>query len=287
MPLLDGLIKSIENPARSEQFDIGLLDFGLSDEERGAYQRRGILLVTPGWDYDPSLFRTPPKDFFKGMTTRPHLRKHFPGYDYYVWMDADTWVQDWSGIKLYLSSAETHGLAATPEVDRSYSPVYGNFSVASWRHNCFVRCFNAQVASQLALFPIVNGGVFAARADAPHWELWANVLGQIFADKREAFFFADQTAFNAVIRRRGIRTALLPATCNWMCNRALPTCSDDGIELREPHPPFQRISVVHLTSNTKNGVWPLPTASGVRSRSLRFGGHDPAQAGPDVVLPEV
>ena len=58
------------------------------------------------------------------------------------------------------------------------------------------------------------------------------------------------------------------------------------MELCEPNPPFQRLGVIHLTSNTKNGTWPLATVKGeTRTRSLRFGGHDPAQIGPDIVLP--
>ncbi len=278
-------MRSIESTAISENIDLGLLDLGLNNDQTATFKRRGISVVAPEWDVDLSLFHVRPKNFFKGMTARPHLRKYFPGYDVYLWMDADTWVQDWSGIRLYISSALTHGLAATPEIDRSYSSTYGNLSVISWRHNWITRCFNTQVANKLAAFPIVNCGVFAARADAPHWDFWANILAEIFKHKREALFFAEQTALNVVIRESGIATALLPAICNWMCNRALPSCSDDGIELREPHPPFQRIGVVHLTANTKNGIWQLATTNGVYSRSLRFGGNDVTQVGPDVTVP--
>lgn len=288
-PLLAGLIGSIEGPARVHQIDIGLLDFGLSDECRSEYVRRGIAVVTPEWDFDPSLFGTPPADYFKAMTTRPHLRKYFPGYDCYMWMDADTWVQDWSGVQLYLTSAEAFGFAATPEVDRSYMPIYSSkMAVIAWRRECFLRCFDENVANKLALYPTINSGAFAATADAPIWDIWSRILGQIFKAKHESFFFAEQTALNAAIRLNGLRTAFLPSTCNWMCNRALPMCSEDAVELKEPNPPFQRISVIHLTGNTKNGVWPLSTATGVtRTRSLRFRGHDDTQIGSDVALPQV
>ena len=286
VPLVAGLIGSVEDMARAHQVDIGLLDFGLSDETREAYTRRGIKLVTPEWDYDLKLFGTPPPNFFKAMTSRPHLRKHFPGYDRYLWMDADTWVQDWSAVELYLASAESFSFAITPEVDRSYMPNYSNDSVIGWRHGCFLRCFDANIANKLALYPTINSGVFAATANSPVWDSWSRTLGQIFATKREAFFFAEQTALNATIRQNGLRAAFLPSTCNWMCNRALPHCSEDGMELCEPNPPFQRLGVIHLTSNTKNGTWPLATVKGgTHMRSLRFGGHDKLRIGPDIVLP--
>lgn len=285
--LLEGLLRSLDAPGRPDNLDIGLLDLGLTDEQSAGFKQRGISVVVPDWDVDLSLFHQPPPGFYKGMTARPHLPKYFPGYDTYLWMDADTWLQDWAGIRLYLSSAQSRGLAATPEVDRAYLPVYGNISVISWRHNIITRCFNAQFANQLSLFPTVNCGVFAARGDAPHWARWAGILADIFKRNKEAFFFAEQTAFNAMIRQGDMPIAFLPSTCNWMCNRALPMCSDDGVELLEPHPPFQRLNVLHLTADTKNGVWALPTRNGEHVRSLRFGGHDRAQAGPDVVIPKV
>ena len=211
VPLLAGLIGSIEGPARTNQIDIGLLDFGLRDECRKEYARRGVAVVTPEWDFDQSLFHAPPADYFKAMTSRPHLRKYFPGYDCYLWMDADSWVQDWSGVELYIASAEAYGLAVTPEVDRSYAPIYSSkMAVIQWRRECYLRCFDEDVANRLALYPTINSGVFAARADAPIWDIWSHTLGQIFQAKHEAFFFAEQSALNAGIRLNGLRTAFLP-----------------------------------------------------------------------------
>jgi hypothetical protein len=79
VPLVKGLIDSIEGPARANQFDIGLLDFGLSDEHRSKIEGRGISVITPEWDFDPALFITRPGNHFKAMTSRPHLRKYFSG----------------------------------------------------------------------------------------------------------------------------------------------------------------------------------------------------------------
>jgi lipopolysaccharide biosynthesis glycosyltransferase len=285
-PLFNGLLSSIET-ARCSTLDIGLLDVGLTSAEHNEYTRRGVTVVKPKWDCDLKLFHVAPNEFFKAMTARPILPKYFPGYDLYMWIDADAWVQDINAINLYMSSAQTHGFAATPEVDRSYSPGYGNRSVISWRHDCFSRCFDDKIARQLAFYPMVNCGVFAARANAPHWDLWSNVLAEILGRKRELFFFADQIALNMVIRCHPVKTAFLPATFNWMCNRARPICSDDGSYFMEPNPPFQMIGIVHLTADTKNEIWEVTTLSGASlSRSPRYGGEKVGYLGRDVQLPK-
>jgi hypothetical protein len=48
MPLVEGLLDSIEEQARVNQIDIGLLDFGLSDEYRCKIAQRGVLVSTDG-----------------------------------------------------------------------------------------------------------------------------------------------------------------------------------------------------------------------------------------------
>ena len=272
--LLGGLLGSIETRARDAGIDIGVLDLGLEAPLSTSLKERGIAAITPDWDYPLDVFRLKPPNIFKAMTARPHLRRHFPGYDMYLWLDADTWVQDWTAIELYMDAAGRSGFAATPEADRSYDAYFNTGSVFDWRFNCFRTCFDEETARQLAPFPIVNCGVFASRADAPHWDAWSRTLGKCLEKLGEAFFFAEQTALNEIIRRSGCRTAFLPSTCNWMCNRALPLCSPDGAVLIEPNPPFNRIGIVHMTADTKHGQKKLRDVNGhSHFRSLRFDGH--------------
>ena len=277
--LLAGLLASIEAQARDANIDIGVLDLGLEKALQTSLERRGVAVIPPDWDYSLELFRSKPPDFFRAMTARPHLRRYFPGYDLYLWLDADTWVQDWTAVELYIDAAQRSGFAATPEVDRSYDPYYRDSSVIDWRYSCFRKCFDEELAQQLAPFPLVNCGVFAARADAPHWDAWSQLLGKSLQTMREPFFFAEQTTLNVVLRKAGFQTAFLPSTCNWMCNRALPQCSADGMVLLEPNPPFSRIGVIHMTSETKNGQKELLGTDGrLHIRSLRYDGHQSTAA---------
>jgi len=89
--------------------------------------------------------------------------------------------------------------------------------------------------------------------------------------KREIFFLADQNALNAIIRAENLPAAFLPATCNWMCNRALPRCSEDGTMLLESNPPFVPLAVVHMTANSKELRPALLDIAGTKHvRSLRY-----------------
>jgi hypothetical protein len=72
-------------------------------------------------------------------------------------------------------------------------------------------------------------------------------------------------------RPAGLRTAFVPSTYKWVCHRAKPICTEDGTILLEPNPPFQPLSVVHLTAETKNGRHTIMDVAGkAHFRSLRF-----------------
>ena len=271
-PLLDEMLSSLEPAAKRDGMDIGILDLGLGEGQRQNLRQRNVLMAVPPWDYDLSRFTQPPPPHFKAMTARPHLPKYFPGYEMYMWIDADCWVQRWDAAQLYLAAAATKGFACTPECDRSYVPFLTEMSVLAFALKCFRGSVDENAALSLAQFPMINSGVFAARADAPHWEKWSMALGEALGKRNEADFFVEQTALNIVVRTGRLATALLPSWCNWICHRALPICTADGSTFLDPQPPHQPLGIIHLTGNFKTGLWNLRSVLGdSRECSLRFG----------------
>jgi hypothetical protein len=269
--LLEDLLASVEDGAKRDGHALGVLDVGLTDDQRAALEQRGVIVLRPELDYAPELFKTPPELTFRAQAARPNLPRYFPGYDLYLFMDADCWVQDWETVRLYLRSAQAVGLAVTPECHRSYNPIYDGASVAEWRYHSFSKCFEPATAKTLALFDLINSGVFAARADGRLWEAWANVLGNIVGRLGEAYFFAEQNALNAIIRGRVVPAALLPAHCNWVCNRVNPMTRDNGAVLCEPAPPYTKLGIVHLTGPGKEQLLELSDISGTRhTRTRRY-----------------
>ena len=260
--LLSGLLNSIEQPAKRAGFSFGVLDLGLTPEQKARLDRFGATTVVPDWDYDIAHLETPPR-YLLAMSARPHLRKYFPGYDLIVWLDADCWVQDWLSVILLAESAVANTFSIIPEVDRSYSPFFADGSVLEWLLGSYTTCFGEAEARQMILYPYLNCGVFAATKDAPHWASWAKYLGDVVKRlSRQWDFYAEQNALNAAVIKEKLRIARLPSTCNWLCNRSRPRCTNDGKIFLETAPPFQKLGILHLTSTTKEGLWSVFDLSG-------------------------
>lgn len=271
--LLEDLLASIKDGAKRDGFDIAVLDVGLTADQRTKLGQDGVIVREPKLDYDVSFFKTPPPPYFRSMTARPHLPRHLPGYDVYLFLDADCWVQDWEVVRLYVTAAAAKGLAITPEVDRSYGVLFEPITVAQWRLDTFLRCFDEKVARSLATFDMINSGIFAAHREGPVWAKWSNLLGHLYKRVGEPFFFAEQAAMNALIRSGGIGAALLPARCNWMCNRSEPVTRNNGTVFCEPQPPHAPLGIIHLTGQTKDRTIEMVDLDGTkRSRTMRYPG---------------
>ena len=61
---------------------------------------------------------------------------------------------------------------------------------------------------------MLNCGVFALHADAPHWEAWRRLIAQVL--QRTRFFYAEQIALNYGVFAERLPVELLPAYCNWL-----------------------------------------------------------------------
>src|SRR5947208_16828409 len=96
-------------------------------------------------------------------------------------------------------------------------------------------------------YPLLNAGVFALHAEAPHWQVWDECLR--LALRTSCSNLADQLALNLAVYQRGLlgRTELLPAWCNWMCHCCLPTWDRDSQQLVEPYLPHTPIGILHVT----------------------------------------
>jgi hypothetical protein len=268
-PLLRDTVSSVL--AQRRDVAIGILDFGLAPEQRGWLAKRVAHLVRPGWDIDfPDREHTP--ETRKAQLSRPFLRRHFPGYETYLWLDADAWLQDWRTVELYVTAAGRDKLAITPEIDRAYKRHYKRPKLfgrtLAWK--CYREAFGWRVADRLGRNPIVNCGVFALHRDAPHWDAWARVIRQVA--QRTRFFYIEQTALNYVIFAEHLPVNFLPAYCNWMPGDAAPAFDGTGGIFVEPYAPHEVIGVMHLAGEAaKSHVFQLRRLDGGEiATSLRY-----------------
>lgn len=239
--ILKSLVRSIRRHPQSTWIPIVVFDLGIGEETRKWLTEHGARCVVPDWDHH---FDPPLPNYFKAMVSRPHLPKYVPEAEIIVWLDADTWVQDWRAIEMLIQGAKAKGFAIVPECDRSYTPIYNDSLYISYQFDWIRQCFNDDIARNLFAYPLINCGVFAARVDAPHWNLWSSALSSSFG--RKILFVSEQTVLNVVLRTSGLPFSQLPSTCNWICFRAPPLCSDDGTLLLTPELPHEAIGIVHL-----------------------------------------
>jgi hypothetical protein len=260
--LLQGCVRSIRDKPEGGRIALGILDVGLADTERHWLEQQGAKVTAPGWDLDfPEREATP--RYKQTQYGRPFIPQHFPGHDLYLWIDADAWVQDWAAIDLFRRAAADRSIALVPEIDRSYR----NFFHA-WEEfhgvigEGYRAVFDEPLASRLARQPLLNNGVFALAADAPHWQAWAETLRSALQRSRNQL--VDMTTLNHVIYEQKLAAHFLPAWCNWIAHHAEPRRHPQQGDLTEPNLPYQKLGIVHLTLWMKSRTdlrYPVPAST--------------------------
>ena len=274
--LMRDCIGSLRATAEGRALALGILDCGLTDDQRVWCRAQGATLVEPIWDFDfPG--REKLKEGYKALTARPFLPRYFPGFDLYLWIDGDCWVQQGDALSLFLAAARTGALGVAPEIHRSmrhYHHAWTEFSTINGA--AYEEGFGKEIAERLIRYPLINAGVFALGATAPHWAGWAEVLGQ--ALQRSANM-TDQIALNVLVYDKGFACEPLPSRCNWPIHHATPAWDAGRRLFVEPAMPYEPLGILHMTIYTKR----LATmdvreiggshAGQVRARSLRWPGR--------------
>lgn len=267
--LARGLVLSLRSGPRSPSLSI--LDLGLEPEQRRWFEAEGAVVVDPGWDIDFAERDHAPA-YYKAMTARPHLPKHFPGYDVYTWIDADAWVQDDSVLEIFARGARRGELAIVPEVDRGYWTIHKRPKFWGQNQRAFAFAYGIAAGYRLGRNAILNSGAFALAGDAPHWRLWSEALAKALRRWRPGgirgrygrrFHVMEQTALNYIVFAQHAPATFLPAYCNWFCGKGTPAYDASRRLLVEPHEPHQPLGIVHLAGKPmKDRLWELGTLDG-------------------------
>lgn len=250
-PLIQELIHSIRRFPQSKDIDICVMNTGMTDAQHITLKQDGITVTAPDWPVPIAPNKIKGKDYLKSCICRPFIPKIFPGYDLYIWLDGDTWVQDWSAIELLIQGAQKSGLAICPQTDRAYGKSMrlkwlGPFP---WKARSFYysnarKAFSGSIARKLFPFATINVGVFAITATAPHWARWQELIAK--ALKKGKVFTAEQLTLGMMIYLEKFSAELLPAWCNWLCEHK--PAWDKGTKLFvEPYLPHTPIGIVHLS----------------------------------------
>jgi predicted O-methyltransferase YrrM len=270
--LVQGTILSLREKPQGQNVTIGFFDLGCTLEELQWLQKYTNIIKQPDWDFDFRQ-RSQTPEYIKGLLVRPHLRKYFPNFDIYLWIDADAWVQDWSAIDLFIQgAAKRRGLAIVPELHRASLQQYGGVpEFSQWIYQQYKLSYEIEIAEKLCTYPMLNAGVFSLHKDAPHWERWKEYLEQGLR-KNGSVIMTDQLALNLVVYLGELfnRTEMLPPWCNWIFN-GYPVLDKQQNRLVETYLPHTPIGILHLAGRPElNQVKLLTTTGDIVEVSIRY-----------------
>jgi hypothetical protein len=279
-PLLKGLIESLlacpEFPSNriSSGFmlsdvpgyviDFYVLDAGMEDYQLDWLDTVGVSIVKVkqfSWPVKPELTGQHMIGFLERCLIPHHVdssrENEIEPIDIFVWMDADTWIQDFTtGVKPYLDKAAKGACVVTAEYDRCYAlnQTAQEHSIG-WALSNYKKFLGDEEASKLYLRPMFNSGVFAAPRGHSLWPMWqTTMILALIKNQHKPDFGIDQITFNQVLHNMTVDQGavyVLPATCNWAVTHALPVRCEKTGDLLMPLWPHTRIGIIHLMDNTK------------------------------------
>jgi lipopolysaccharide biosynthesis glycosyltransferase len=257
--LVNELVDSIKSHKQSENVAICIMDAGLKSEQIKILDKKVDIIKKAEWDIEVSSSKVKNKEWLKSQVSRAFLPKYFPGYEKYLWIDADAWVNSWYAIELYFKGCEKKKLSIATSADRAY----GRVLRADWFFKSFARIksqnykhakssgFSEKIARRVALKPHLNIGVFALELDAPHWEVWQKNLKKALSSGK--IWGSEQIAMNITIYNDNLAVEILPAYCNWTLIEALKF-DEKKNTLVEPYLPNHEIGIVHFAGKNNDQI---------------------------------
>ncbi|HLI67836.1 MAG TPA: hypothetical protein VKU90_15840 [Caulobacteraceae bacterium] len=213
------------------------------------------------------------------LGVKARLPDYFPGFDTYVWLDGDTWVQNAVGLDHIVNAAGYSDLCVHPERDPNYDWGGGPEHYLKFVYNELYGDVEAERFAGVASF---NSGVFGARASSPLWPLWPAELDALRLRWAGAdVHFSDQIPMHRLVASHQIAITPLRSVNNWLCFCCLPAVNLQRRKLHAPTYPFEEINIVHLIGDTKDRRFRLGDSEReitLRYRDIRALFAEPADA---------
>ena len=249
--LLTELINSIIKNNLDQEFDIGIIDTGLSEDQLINLKTKNIIIKKADWNVKVPNFKVRGRNYLKNIVARAFLPDYFEGYQNYIWVDADTWINHKESFLLFDEGSSNNKICITPQVDRSYGELakvewFLNFPkrIKTINYKNISRSVSKSLAKKYAMYPTLNGGAFSIGSNFNLWRVFQKNI--IMALKKGRIFGSDQVALALSIFHDGIDAEFLPAYTNWMCDFHLPKYDQDRDLFVEPFLPNHPIGLMHL-----------------------------------------
>jgi lipopolysaccharide biosynthesis glycosyltransferase len=258
--------------------DLCFVNISVSNENLKKISDKTKKIIEPKWDYN---FSFPTKEWKKILTIRPFLKNYFPGYENYIWLDADTWVQGNKFINDFASVAKTGKMSIVPELDINYETkrkkysfkklFYNIYQSKGWSYKNFKKYFDKQSFTKLFQKPILNAGVFSIPKESVIWDKWADEYGQIVERSSDDYCLnMDQASLNKIIYNNLDLVNFFNVEYNYLIKNSMPLINNDNKFCLKDFP-NKKIEILHLTSIIFDQLYELESIHGKKiKRKLSY-----------------
>jgi hypothetical protein len=249
-PMLLEWIHSVRRFPQSENMDIAIFDAGMTRDQCQQLEEMGCVVKEAQWPCKLPSWKIRGREYMRACVARPFIPEYFPGYDIYFWMDADVWIQDWSGMEMFIEAARRGAIALTSQVDRCYPRQIRikwlgriPYKVRSFYFSNARKAFGFKTAKDMLNHHVLLAGGFAMRGDAPHWKVWQNLI--LKALKKGKIFTAEQLTLGMMVHKEKMPVQILPAYTHWLfCHK--PLWDKERKVFVEPFMPHEVIGLLHM-----------------------------------------
>ena len=252
--LLIELIESIKSFQESKDVAICILDAGLSNNNKTLLKPLVNEIKKAEWDIEVPDYKIKGREWLKSQVSRAFLPKYFPEYERYLWLDSDTWINNWEAVEMFYKGCENNKLA----IVQSIAPGYKDVGRVNWifKNLASVKTqnykhaknsgFSDKIARKIAFAPHLNIGAFSLQKSSTIWKKWQELLRESLMKGR--IFGSEGLAINILVYFYNIDTEFLPARYNWIASHLLPKFDNEKNIFVEPFIPHNKIGILHLAA---------------------------------------
>jgi hypothetical protein len=229
--------------------DIGVVAIDLAETEIDWLKGQGIK-ISQDCRSLPFYAEAPPYAY--AMTCRPYLPQIFPGYEYYVWIDADVRICGPEAFEFYIGAGRQFPktIVVVHEVDPCYTfcrnPVQAN-GYHIRKHERIAGAFGEADADSVRYFNSYNAGIFGMHRDAAVWEPYRRRLET--AMRGPFHHMLEQDAMLLAIMDSGMQVTAGASIMNWLCSIHPPWFDPTQGRWVRPIFPHLPIACLHLTQS--------------------------------------
>lgn len=242
--LLQELIDSIRSFKESKKVDICLIDYDLSSKNINIIKKKvnQVSKVKKFLNNNDAI----PFEYIQMF-----LPKYFPKYEKYIWIDADCWINSWSGIEMLINASNNNYFAISSMGDRHCPRTIIRIDWL-FRNIGFVKSQNIKHSIKLGL-PMhearllglknhLNAGVFALNRKSKFWNSWINNFKKL----KGPSYGRAQLAMNYSVYMSKNKINILPNYINCLIENGIAVFDEKKKKFVEEYYPYNEIGIIHL-----------------------------------------